>query len=404
MKKILLLLLLGTVTFSLFAETTPVEEEIEISEEQTSSERVPEPFKLYNAFVPFIANSPATGFMGGLGISTGIYLGDPSDTNMSSAITTGSYSTMNQLNFLIKSNMFTSQNKWNMVGDWRLFFSSQNTYGLGTGAQDGNGDALDTIAEGMDFDLYRFHETASRQIIPGLYAGVGYHLDVYNNIDDKNEDGFHRTYSTEYGYDATGYMTSGVSANIYYDTRDNVANPYSGRYAMATYKYFPEWMGNDHSASTLWLEYRDYIRLQKSNPRHMIGIWTYGHFTTHGTLPYMALPSIGWDQMGRSGRGFAQGRFRGDHIYYAEVEYRFPIPFPWVKSNPDFLGGVLFANVTTVADKHFTKVDLFDHLEPAFGGGIRIMLQKESRANLNIDYAVRMDGSGALYINVNESF
>ncbi|MDC7232857.1 MAG: BamA/TamA family outer membrane protein [Spirochaetales bacterium] len=406
MKKALLILLLTTVSVSLFAEEEATEDKDIAVEEQVSEERIPEPFKLYNAIVPFIGNAPATGFFGGVGLSTGIFLGDPSTTNMSSAITSVSYSTKNQLNFLLKSNMFTSQNQWNLVGDWRLFFSSQDTFGLGTGPQLDNDQALETMGEGMDFNLVRFHETASRQIIPGLYAGLGYHLDVYSNIRDNasTEDytGFHQEYSLRNGYDPTGYMMSGVSANLYYDTRDNVANPYQGRYAMASYRVMPEWLGNDNNGSTLWLEYRDYLRLQKSNPRHMIGLWTYGHFS-YGTLPYMGLPSVGWDQMGRSGRGFAQGRFRGDHIYYAEIEYRFPIPFPWVKNNPDFLGGVLFTNVTTVADKH-NGVDLFDYLEPAFGGGIRIMLQKESRANLNIDYAVRMDGTGALYININESF
>ena len=377
------------------------------NENSTAENSGPEAFKMYPAILPFIASSPATGFIGGVGLSTGIYLGDPPNTNMSSAVTTASYSTKNQLLFTLKSNVFTSRNDWNLVGDWRLFFSSQETFGLGTGPQTGWDSALETEGQDMDFDLIRFHETASRRIVPGLYAGLGYHLDVYSNIKDhqyeSDEYSYHHDYSIRNGFDPNGYTISGVSANLTYDTRDNVANPYHGRYATASYKYMPEWLGNDQSASTLWLEYRDYIRLQKSNPRHLLGLWTYGHFTTTGTLPYMAMPSLGWDQMGRSGRGFAQGRFRGEHIYYAEVEYRFPIPFPWVKKNPDFLGGVLFANVTTVADK-YNNVDLFDYLEPAFGGGIRIMLEKESRANLNIDYAVRMDGSGALYINVNESF
>ncbi len=57
----------------------------------------------------------------------------------------------------------------------------------------------------------------------------------------------------------------------------------------------------------------------------MIGFWTYGWFVTSGDVPYMDLPAVGWDQFGRSGRAYTQGRFRGEDMWYGEAEYRFPL-------------------------------------------------------------------------------
>jgi hypothetical protein len=60
---------------------------------------------------------------------------------------------------------------------------------------------------------------------------------------------------------------------------------------------------------------------------------------TSGRLPYLALPAIGWDAANRTGRGYLQGRFRGNAEAYLEVEWRFRI------TSDGLFGGVLFANV-----------------------------------------------------------
>jgi hypothetical protein len=105
--------------------------------------------------------------------------------------------------------------------------------------------------------------------------------------------------------------------------------------------------------------------------------------------------------MVRSGRAFPQGRFRGHDLYYAELEWRFPINI--IKSKPDLLGGVIFKNLTSASDRS-TDVNLFQYIVPAAGVGLRIMIQKESRANLTIDYGWGPNGAGAFYLNLNEYF
>ncbi|MCK5907749.1 MAG: hypothetical protein KAG37_09175, partial [Flavobacteriales bacterium] len=140
------------------------------------------------------------------------------------------------------------------------------------------------------------------------------------------------------------------------------------------------------------------------------GVWAYGNFQTSGDLPYLDLPAIGWDQFGKSGRAYTQGRFRGQNLLYTEVEYRFRLA--GFKNNPNFLGAVVFANATTASRKEFTDdnnltyngINMFQYVEPAVGFGLRFMVSKVTRSNLTLDYAWGMHGSHGFFLNFNESF
>jgi hypothetical protein len=167
------------------------------------------------------------------------------------------------------------------------------------------------------------------------------------------------------------------------------------------FKVFPTWFGSASNATGLWLEYREYFSLSKKVPRNVFAIWTYVNLTTSGRLPYMGLPAFGWDQQGRSGRAYPQGRFRGEQMFYFEAEYRFRIPL--IKNNPDLFGGVVFANVTS-ASADDLGVKLFDDCTPGVGTGLRFMLQKATRSNVTLDYGYGADGKGAIYFNMKEYY
>jgi hypothetical protein len=62
--------------------------------------------------LPYIGYTPATGFLFGIGGTISRRMGNPQSTNLSDAKIDASVSTHNQLMFQIKSNIFTSQNKW----------------------------------------------------------------------------------------------------------------------------------------------------------------------------------------------------------------------------------------------------------------------------------------------------
>lgn len=369
--------------------------------------------------LPVIAANPTNGFMYGVAPGASWFMGDPANTSISSGLGTIIYTTNKQLLFTAKTNMFLKEDGWNLLGDWRYFITSQPTYGLGTGPNSNKAvDAGIEFADGMfsqpikteqmmEFNYLRIHETVLKRYQDSrFFLGLGYHYDYHYQIDDNllslNPDSLvitsHYGYQTYHGFSADQYTSSGISLNVLYDSRDNSVNPYSGRYAYTNIRINPTFLGSTKNASILWLEYRDYVHLNKNRPRHLIGFWTYGWFVTSGKVPYLDLPAVGWDQFGRSGRAYTQGRFRGEDVWYGEIEYRVPL-----QKKKERLGAVAFLNGTT-ASSRTNNIALFDYLDMGYGLGLRVMISQKSRANLNIDYAWGKYGANGFYLGLNEVF
>lgn len=392
---------------------------------QQGGEPGPDTSKLIREFsiipLPAIAYNPTFGLM--LGVAPGFswYMGNPESTSISSALGTLIYTTKKQFLFTFKSNVFYKDDSWNFLGDWRYFITSQPTYGLGSGPQtvkpvgagdieyeDGQFNKPIPDAQMLEFNYLRFHETAMKRIADTRYfLGLGYHLDIHSKIKDNllnvEEDSLtsHYSYQVLNGLPLDAYTLSGISLNALLDSRDNAVNPYSGRYAYVNLRINPTFLGSTANSGLLWLEYRDYLHLSKERPRHLIGFWTYGWFKAWGKVPFMDLPAVGWDQFGRSGRAYTQGRIRGENLVYGEIEYRFPL-----QKNKETFGGAIFVNTTTASNglegEH--AIGLFDYMDFAGGIGLRVMVNKESRANLCLDYAWGMHGASGFYFGINEVF
>jgi hypothetical protein len=366
--------------------------------------------------VPYVGYTPVTRFLLGAGGNFSWHLGEPSVTKLSAGTLSATITLEKQLILQLKTNLYTSQNKWFLQGDWRFYLFNISTYGLGTGngfvvpavpsllvAEDNNS-ALNGRYP-MNYNWLKIHEVVNRKIFNNIYAGIGYHLDYYYEIIDEvlNLDFSdpvitpHYAYCKLNGFNTDDYTTSGLSANLVYDTRDNIINPYRGIYANLKYRYNFKFLGSDQSGSQLWTEFRTYIGLSRAFPRHLLAFWIYGSFVVSGKIPYMDLMSTGFDQMNSSGRGYIQGRWRGEDFVYGEVEYRFPI-----SQCSKILGGVLFLNVTTASNRAI-HVPLFGYLKPAGGIGLRIMLIKQNRLNLLIDFAIGQKSDG-FYFQTQEVF
>ena len=140
---------------------------------------------------------------------------------------------------------------------------------------------------------------------------------------------------------------------------------------------------------------RYYLGLSKDKKRHLLAFWSYGTFKLLGDVPYLALPSLGWDTYNRSGRGYIQGRYRGFDLVYMEAEYRFPL------SSNGMWGGVAFLN-NTLASAPDQK--LFEKTAPGLGLGLRMKMDKRARINLTVDYGVGLDKSSGIYFSMQETF
>nr|WP_321452269.1 BamA/TamA family outer membrane protein [uncultured Carboxylicivirga sp.] len=391
----------------------------EVEEQKSKATSQSEENKVSFIPLPVLAYNPTNGLMYGVAPGATWFMGDKSNTTISSGLGSVIYTTNKQLILTAKTNVFTEGDAWNFLGDWRYFKSSQPNFGLGAGPNSikavGSGFEYDddmysapiSSAQMMEFNYFRFHETAlKRYKDTRLFLGLGYHLDIHDNIKDNLLDleaetpvlTSHYLYQTAHGFSTTGYTLSGVSLNVLYDSRDNTTNPYTGRYAFVNLRINPEWLGSDQSSSILWAEYRDYINLDKSRPRHMLAFWTYGWSVTSGNVPYLDLPALGWDQFGKSGRAYTKGRFMGEDLWYGEMEYRFPL-----QKNKDTFGGVAFVNATSASNR-MNDIGLFEYVDAAAGLGMRVMINKERRTELTFDYAWGQYGAQGFYFGINATF
>lgn len=355
--------------------------------------------------MPIIGSQPATGFSYGF-VSQYTFKGKREEDKYSSINMGATYTEKKQLLLSAKNSMMLKDNKIFLSGDWRFYIFSQANYGLGTDIIPRHSEEdifdLNDLKEPMDYNYLKFHQTASWEVKKNYYVGAGVDLDWYTTITDENLDVAngqftnHYNYSKKYDFDANEYFVNGLSLNLMYDSRDNQINPNHGMFANINYRFNPALSKNQYASNVLFVEYRYFMPLSKLNKQHVFSIWTTGQFVTSGTVPYLNLPSIGWDQRSRSGKGYTQGLFRGQKLMYFETEYRFPI----LCSN--LISGTVFGNFTSSSDTD-RDIKLFQYIQPAMGVGLRILIDKATRTNLVLNYALGRH-SKAFYLNAGESF
>ncbi len=408
-----------------FAETKDFPDVVREWKHDTTPQASPElqVGKNYMSLLPFVGYAPANGFMIGAAVSLSRLIA-PAPTKLSSGMLNAQITSKKQFIVNARSKIYLKDNQWFLQGDWRFMIFSQPTYGLGINDSGANKWLLainelpeNSVpnAEPMRFNYIRFYEDVVRQVgDKNLYVGLGVAIDQHSAIKDEKldidtTDGTkyitnHYAYSVLKGFDPEQYITNGINLNILTDTRDVIANPYSGYYASLSLRFNPK---ISRSSQTSWLasyDVRYYWGLSKEKQRHLIAFWSWGTFLLGGDMPYLALPSIGWDTYNRSGRGYIQGRYRGLHMMYAEAEYRFPL------SNNGLFGGVAFLSTTFASSLDLdTEIysdgqRLFEKAAPAMGVGFRMKMDKRARVNLTVDYGVGLNKSHGIYFSMQEAF
>lgn len=354
--------------------------------------------------LPTLGYQPANGFTGGF-ISQ--YSFRKKEENRVSLISGGaSYSTKKQILTYAKNNMYLKDDSFFLSGDLRYYVFSQSNFGLGSDIVP-YGDAFDTfiyedIEEPMKYNYFKFHQTVNYKIYPNIYAGLGIHIDSYDQIQDEllnveaDKLTEHYNYSQAYGYNDQHYTVAGGSFNLIYDGRDNLINTNSGLFVNLSYRFNPEINSNQQQSTTLTIDSRYFIPLSRKHKQHVLGFWLYGQFLTSGNLPYLNLPAIGWDQNSRTGKGYIQGLFRGGNLVFMESEYRFPI----LKNQ--LISGTLFVNATSASDVA-GNLDLFHTIQPAVGVGLRVLLDKNTLTNFVMNFGLGRD-SNTFYFNDGEGF
>jgi hypothetical protein len=339
--------------------------------------------RVYFAGAPALAYSLQTGGAALVEGNFAFYLGPDTTTKISSVLAEIEYTLKQQFLLPFRVNIWSKNNKYNFIGDWRFLKYPQDTYGIGGHTQ------LDD-AYTVDYKYIRFYQFALRKIKNELYGGIGVQYDYHYNIQEINPP--QNSDFQKYGFSRSS-TSSGLSLNLLYNTRKNLTNPEPGSaYMNIILRQNAALLGSNTNWSSAVIDLRKY--LYAGGRGNVLAFWTYDWLTLSGKPPYLDMPGNGWDTYGNTGRGFVQSRYRGKQMLYAEAEYRFTL------TRNQLFGGVVFANASS-----FTGLnDKFSGLLPAAGAGLRVRFNKFSRTNVAIDYAVGKGGSHGLFLNLGEVF
>jgi hypothetical protein len=337
---------------------------------------------------PAVGYTLQTGFAGVIGANAAFYtISHHNETDhISTIISSVAYTQKSQFIFPVAANLWTRNNEYNILTDWRYLKYPSETFGLG-------GHTQQDSSYNLDYSYIKLHQAILKKIAGNLYAGIGYDFDYFWDIEEDSASQGRQTDFEEYGF-KTSEKASGLSFTLKYDSRKNPINPQNGIYANILFQPKFVFMGSDENWQSLLLEFRTYIPFPVHS-RNILAFWSYNWFTLGGNPPYLLLPSTGWDEFSNTGRGYIQGRFRSYNMIDQEAEYRF------VVSRNGLFGAVVFVNAETFSDVLTGKYEV---ISPGAGFGLRIMLNKFSRTNIAVDYGWGTMGSRGFFVNLGEVF
>lgn len=343
--------------------------------------------RIYFSALPIGANVPGGGRALITSTSAGFYLGNRKRTNISNVTFTPYTNFKGRFGLPLRSNIWLKNNSWNIQGDTRFLVYPQYTWGIGSGHEDNK--ML------IDYKYVRFYQSALKRIKPYMYVGLGYNLDYFINA-RAPAPGLEEFTGYPFGTTAgKNEFSSGVSLNLLYDTRNNSINPLPGCYLNIVLRNNPVYLGSKTNWQSLFVDVRKYIPFNtKPHQQNVLALWTYVWTGLSSAIPYLNLPSVGWDPYNKSGRGMEQNRYRGKGLIYLESEYRRDI------TDNGLFGFVVFANATAVTEPEKNR---FKTIHPAAGTGLRIKFNKSSNTNIAIDYGLSKGYSG-FRINLGETF
>ena len=350
--------------------------------------------KPFFVVAPTVTAKPSTGLTLGLSGNVAFVDGDPATTHISSLSGGLRVTQKDQTLSGLRLSAFTHDDRWFVQGDARMSWTSLNAYTLGANAPSSSG-------ENQKFDVFRLYETAYRKVGRRVFIGAGLNLSDHLNIRPadgiSSPSGAFETYSEANGFSENEQRSGGTNVALLIDTRDSSINADRGWLASTTYRtFFDGFFGGDSTWQELSVDVRNYQKLTQDG-RQKLAFWMLGDFVTGGTAPYFDLPSTGGDLAGRSARGYSEGRFRGPHLLYGEVEYRDTL------TPNGLVGFVAFLNTTTV-DGDAPGQKLFQAFAPGAGFGLRLLLNKHSKTNLCVDYGWGVQQSRGLYLALQEAF
>ena len=334
--------------------------------------------------LPVIGYSQETGVEFG-GLSLYSFYTDRKDTLTRTSRITGAvtFTTKKQTNFILKSDIWSPNNKFHYIGEIRYKNFPFNFYGIGNSTFDSNEDPITQ-------KLFKLNGAIEKQFGKTRYSGLTIAFESYQ-FSDKAIGGIFSTDPSIFDKDGGKVLYIGFTQII--DSRNSNTYTTKGTFARMNYSYAPDIFGGDNFVGGLLkIEVRDFHAI--SNNATFALNANYQSLSGENT-PFYLLPQLGGDEMMR---GYYLGRYRNENLLALQSEIR-------LRFHPRF-GVVGFAGTGTV----FSRRDFsLKDLKPNLGGGFRYFFDIEKGLSVRMDYGIGEKNPGekrqsGFYLSLGESF
>jgi hypothetical protein len=374
----------NSVNDTLKARRDVIDIAIKVMKYDTTGKKIHGNKKVFFSLMPVSAGTSENGIALS-SVNASFYLGDPANTNLSNISFYPATNFASYYQFKVFPNLWLKNNSWNIPGKMELSYISHDSYGLGANTSK---DSLNVI----NYNVFRISMSINREIFKNFFLGLGFGFDDLYNIEEQ----WDKDYPSEFELYGTGTAGSAVSFGpvftILYDSRRNSVNPLKGFFSTMAIRENGKNFGSTFEWGSLYWDTRKYFSF--SNMRHKTLALRSLYWTTWGEVPYLNLPSIGYDFNGWTGRGYHRGRYRSGQMLYGEAEYRFDL------TRTGLWGGVIFASAESFTEP---ETGQFEYIKPAAGFGGRLKFNKYSDSNITCDVAFGKK-SFNWYVSLNEVF
>ncbi|MEM7104144.1 MAG: BamA/TamA family outer membrane protein [Bacteroidota bacterium] len=312
--------------------------------------------------------------------------GDAS-ANMSNLQALAVYTTANQVLIDSKWNLYTRLENFVFTGRAFYHIYPDRHYGYGNNA-DSRVDIFDketgetTSTNYLLFKTQRLHfaPVILRKVTKNLFAGIQYEYEYLYDF-KAIPDSITSISSGILDVPVTG-PRSGLGWNITYDSRTNPVNPEKGHFIQFQNWFFSEIFGSQYTYSVFRVDARTYPRLFKDHNLALQLVVDQRYTEDEQGIPMRGLARFGGADLIR---GYFYGTYQAENLLMFQAEYRLPVmtfgeKFPFFKG----LGLVGFIGGGQVFNE-WQEVG-FNQFRLAIGGGMRLLLDKEKRLNVGIDF------------------
>ena len=290
--------------------------------------------------------------------------------------------------------LFFNENKFRIYIKYGYRTEPANFYGIGYDEIK----RAEALRDLFNKDSVTFHKASVQffprfvwEIRPNIYVGTLLDYNYYYGKDmpywmEQNPQ------VQKYG---NKYHNIGIGGLFQYDTRDDVATPFSGIFLSAMGTLYGKYLGGDFNYEMIELEYRQFRQVFK---RRSVLAWTAKSQIGIDNVPYTELPNFGnpFDL-----RGYAWGKYRDKSMAYGIVEYRHMFMSEEAYKRGAFwskFGAVAWVGTGAIGK---TPVD-WDKWKFNYGVGLRIQLQP--RKNFRLDIGKEPGQKWGIYMNMTEAF